>query len=67
MPLSARNQLKGKVTRVKLGTVMSEVVVDIGGQEIVAAITRGSAETLALKKGNRVTVVIKSTDVMISK
>lgn len=67
MPLSARNQLKGKVTSVKLGTVMSEIVVDIGGQEIVAAITRGSAETLALKKGNRVTVVIKSTDVMISK
>jgi molybdopterin-binding protein len=67
MPLSARNQLKGKVTSVKLGTVMSEIVVDIGGQEIVAAITRGSAETLALKKGNRVTVVIKSTDVMIAK
>jgi molybdopterin-binding protein len=43
------------------------VVVDIGGQEIVAAITRGSADTLALKKGNRVTVVIKSTDVMIAK
>lgn len=67
MPLSARNQLKGKVTSVKLGTVMTEVVVDIGGQEIVAAITRGSADTLALKKGNRVTVVIKSTDVMIAK
>lgn len=67
MPLSARNQLKGKVTSVKLGTVMSEIIVDIGGQEIVAAITRGSAETLALKKGNRVTVVIKSTDVMIAK
>lgn len=67
MPLSARNQLKGKVTSVKLGTVMSEIVVDIGGQEIVAAITRGSADTLALKKGNRVTVVIKSTDIMIAK
>jgi molybdopterin-binding protein len=67
MPLSARNQLKGKVTSVKLGTVMSEIVVDIGGQEVVAAITRGSAEALALKNGNRVTVVIKSTDVMIGK
>jgi len=67
MPLSARNQLKGKVVSVKLGTVMSEVVVDIGGQEMVAAITRESAETLGLKKGNRVTVVVKSTDVMISK
>lgn len=67
MPISARNQLKGKVVSVKLGTVMSEVVVDIGGQEMVAAITRDSAEALALKKGNRVTVVVKSTDVMISK
>jgi molybdopterin-binding protein len=67
MPLSARNQLKGKVVSVKLGTVMSEVVVDIGGQEMVAAITRASADALVLKKGNRVTVVVKSTDVMISK
>ena len=32
-----------------------------------AAITRGSADALALKKGNRVTVVVKSTDVMIAK
>jgi molybdopterin-binding protein len=67
MPISARNQLKGTVVSVKLGTVMSEVVVDIGGQEMVAAITRGSADELALKKGNRVTVIVKSTDVMISK
>jgi molybdopterin-binding protein len=67
MPLSARNQLKGKVVSVKLGTVMSEVVVDIGGQEMVAAITRESAEALTLKRGNRVTVIVKSTDVMISK
>jgi molybdopterin-binding protein len=67
MPISARNQLKGKVVSVKLGTVMSEVVVDIGGQEMVAAITRASAEALGLKKGNRVTVVVKSTAVMISK
>lgn len=67
MPLSARNQLKGKVVSVKLGTVMSEVVVDIGGQEMVAVITRASAEALALKKGNRVTVIVKSTEVMIAK
>jgi molybdopterin-binding protein len=67
MAISARNQLTGKVVSVKLGTVMSEVVVDVGGQEMVAAITRASAESLGLKKGNRVTVVVKSTDVMIAK
>jgi molybdopterin-binding protein len=67
MKLSARNQLKGKVRDVKLGTIMSEVVVQVGNQEIVAAITRGSAESLQVTAGDDVTVVIKSTDVMIAK
>jgi len=42
MELSARNQLDGTVKDVKLGTIMSEVTVDVGGQEVVAAITRGA-------------------------
>ncbi len=67
MKLSARNQLRGTVKSVRLGTIMSEVVVQIGDQEIVAAITRGSAEALELASGDGVTVVIKSTAVMIAK
>lgn len=66
MEISARNQLKGTVRSVKLGTIMSEVVVDIGGQEIVAAITRGSTEHLGLREGAEVTVIIKATEVMIA-
>jgi molybdopterin-binding protein len=46
MELSARNQLHGTVRSVTLGNVMAEVVVDVNGQEIVSAITRGSAERL---------------------
>jgi molybdopterin-binding protein len=65
MDLSARNQLKGTVKSVKLGAVMSEVVVAIGGQEIVAAITRGSVERLALQEGMEAIAVVKATDVMI--
>jgi molybdopterin-binding protein len=65
--VSARNQLKGTVKSVRLGTIMSEVVIKVGTQEVVAAITRVSAESLDLRKGNAVTVVIKSTDVMIAK
>jgi molybdopterin-binding protein len=64
--ISARNQLKGTVRSVKLGTIMSEVTVDVGGQEIVAAITRGSAEGLGLQEGSEVTVIIKATEVMIA-
>jgi molybdopterin-binding protein len=67
MELSARNQLKGTVTAVTHGQVMSEVAVDIGGQTIVSAITRSSAERLNLAPGDQVTVIIKATEVMIGK
>jgi molybdopterin-binding protein len=43
MELSARNQLKGTVTDVKLGGIMAEVTVDIGGQSMISVITRGSS------------------------
>ncbi len=67
MQISARNQLKGTVKSVTSGTVMAEVAVDVGGQEIVAAITRASAESLNLVKGDDVTVLIKATEVMLAK
>jgi molybdate transport system regulatory protein len=66
MTLSARNQLTGRVTKLTLGTVMAEAAVAVGGQEIVAAITRESAERLGLSEGSDVTVVIKATDVMLA-
>ncbi len=66
MELSARNQLQGTVRSVTLGAVMAEVVVDVNGQEIVSAITRGSVERLGLSEGSAVTVVIKSTDVLLA-
>lgn len=67
MQLSARNQLDATVNSVKLGTIMAEVTVDVGGQEIVAAITRSSVERLGLSEGDQVTVVIKATEVMLGK
>ena len=67
MQLSARNQLKGRVKSVRLGTIMAEVIVDVGGQEVVSAITRASAEGLKITAGDDVIVVIKSTEVMIAK
>ena len=66
MELSARNQLKGTVKSVTLGTIMAEVVVDLNGQDMVSAITRGSAERLGLREGSEVTVVIKATEVLLA-
>ena len=65
--LSARNQFSGKIKSVKLGNVMAEIVVEVGDLEIVSAITRGSAESLGLKPGDKVTAIIKSTEVIIDK
>jgi molybdopterin-binding protein len=68
MELSARNQIAGTVKDVKLGGVMAEIRVEIaGGQELVSVITRGSAEHLQLQVGDQVTVIIKSTEVMLGK
>ncbi|MGH7728268.1 MAG: TOBE domain-containing protein [Candidatus Binataceae bacterium] len=67
MELSARNQLKGRVTGFKLGTIMAEVEVTVEPAEVTATITRASVERLGLKAGDAVTVVIKSTEVMIGK
>jgi molybdopterin-binding protein len=67
MPISARNQLEGKVASVKLGDIMAHVVVKIGKSHIESVITRRSADDLKLKKGDKVTVIIKSTEVMLQK
>jgi molybdate transport system regulatory protein len=65
--LSARNQLKGEVLRIKSGTIMAEVEVKIEPGNVVAAITDGSLKRLSLKAGDRVTVIIKATEVLIGK
>ncbi|HEY8633911.1 MAG TPA: TOBE domain-containing protein [Candidatus Dormibacteraeota bacterium] len=67
MQLSARNQLKGQIVRVKSGTVMAEVEVKVKAGKVIAAITDGSLKRLKLKAGDKVTVIIKATEVLIGK
>lgn len=65
--ISARNQLRGRVTAIALGGVMAEVRVQIGANELVSVITRSSVERMGVKIGDEVVAVIKSTEVMIGK
>ncbi len=46
---------------------MAHVVVKIGNNTIESIITRQSAKEMKLKKGDKVEVVIKSTEVMLRK
>jgi len=67
MKISARNILKGRVKSVAPGAVNSEVVIELpGGAEVVAIITKESAEGLGLASGKEVYAVIKASDVMIA-
>ena len=68
MQLSARNQLQGRISALSTDGLMAEVTIQLqGGQSLVSVITRASAESLALREGDMVTAVIKSTEVMVAK
>jgi molybdopterin-binding protein len=67
MEFSARNQLQGTVKSVKSGSVMAEITVSVDAGLVTAAITDASRERMKLADGDQVTVVIKSTEVMIAK
>jgi molybdopterin-binding protein len=67
MKISARNVLKGKITKVVHGAVNSEITLQLpGGAELVSIITKSSAETLDLKVGKEVYAVVKASSVMIA-
>ncbi len=67
MKLSARNVLEGTVKSVDHGAVNSEVVLELpGGVEVVAIITKTSAEGLKLEAGKKAYAVIKASSVMVA-
>ncbi|MDR0622910.1 MAG: TOBE domain-containing protein [Treponema sp.] len=66
MKISARNQLKGKITAVKEGAVNGIVSLDIGGgNNISATISMDAIRELGLRVGGEAYAVIKATSVMI--
>jgi molybdopterin-binding protein len=67
MKISARNVLKGKVSRLVHGAVNTEVTLELPGKiEVVSIITKSSAKKLGLKRGKEVYAVIKASNVMIA-
>ncbi|NLA81165.1 MAG: TOBE domain-containing protein [Chloroflexi bacterium] len=66
MKLSARNQLKGKITDIKEGAVNGIVTIDIGGgNQVTATISMDSIKNLGLEVGKEAIAVIKATSVMV--
>jgi molybdopterin-binding protein len=66
--LSARNQIKGKITKIKKDTVVGSIEIELSlPAKITSVITTDSIDELNLKVGDEVSAVIKATEVMISK
>ncbi len=65
MKLSARNQLPGTVVEIRRGAAIANVVIDVGGQRLVASITVEAVDELGMAEGSEVTAIIKASDVMV--
>jgi molybdopterin-binding protein len=63
--LSTRNRLPGTITEVVKGEAATRVSLRVGDSQMVALITRESADELGLEVGMEVTALVKATDVMI--
>jgi molybdate transport system regulatory protein len=64
---SARNRMPGTVISLDDGAVNSEVALELAdGKTLVATITRGSAEALGLKVGDRATALVKASHVILA-
>ena len=67
MKISGRNKLEATVKEVVKGAVMAKVVMDFKGTELVSVITVDSVEDLDLKVGDKVTALVKATEMMVLK
>lgn len=64
---SARNRLCGTVARCQAGTVNGEVVIELPGGKLVAAIvTNDSIQSLGLKVGVRACALIKASHIILA-
>lgn len=67
MRLSARNQIRGKVTAIKEGAVEAQVTLDIGGgNTVVSVVTVDSVKSLGIVVGGEAIAVIKADSVMLA-
>lgn len=68
MPLSARNQLRARISTITHGDLLSSVKAQLpDGQHVTAVVTRDSVRDLDLTPDDDVLVVIKSTEVMLAR
>lgn len=68
MQTSARNELKGKISEIIDGTVMTEVRVEVSPSVLISAtVTKEGMQSLGLDLGDTVRVLVKASSIIVSK
>ena len=68
MKVSARNQLKGTVMNVEKGIITAKVKIEVDAPTMITAIiSKEAVEELDVKPGDKISAVIKATEVMVAK
>jgi molybdate transport system regulatory protein len=66
MKSSARNQFSGTIRQVHIGSVNAEVDIELnGGMQLVAAVTKESAQQLGLNIGSQVIALVKASQMIL--
>ena len=66
IPVSMENQIEGTITEITEGKLLSSISLDTQSGKITATLTSESVSKLQLKKGETVTAMIKTTEIMLS-
>lgn len=64
--INVRNQFKGKIKEIIIGSVVSEVDIDTPAGIVTSVVTTRSVQQLGLTVGKEVIALVKSTEVSIA-
>lgn len=66
MKISARNQIRARVTSITRGEAIANVELDANGTRLVASVTIEAVNELGIAEGSAVTAVVKASDVILA-
>jgi molybdopterin-binding protein len=64
---SIRNCFDGEIIKIEKSKLLTKIILDFNQTSLVSVITTGSADRLQLKVGDRVTGLVKTTDIILIK
>jgi len=67
MEAGVRNQLTGRVVEIKESDLMSEVIIQVGDNQITSVMTTDSLKEAGFKMGDEATALIKAINVVLTK